>query len=131
MVLFFSARTLVQQKRMIQTWSLDFMSFLSSSFFFHFFLKSETAKSHLSLCFASSWGGVVWCPTSFCSFLFFSTLFSLRLFLTPPSRLSFFSFFFALVYNASTITHGSLFRFACCRNKQGVEPNLNPNRKPE
>ena len=114
---FSSARALVQQKRMIQTRSLDFILFYLPPFSSISFFKSETAKSHLLLCFASSWGGVVWCPTSFCSFFFsFNTLY-------PQSPFSFslrpldchFFLFFKLIYKASSIACGSLFRFTCCR----------------
>ena len=72
--IFFSDRTLVKKKSMPQAWSLNFLLFSSPPFFS--FLKSETAKFHLSLHFTSSWVGAVWCPKTPLFFFFSNTLFS-------------------------------------------------------
>ena len=51
------------------------MSFLPL-LFFHFFFKSETAKPHLLLYIATSWGGAVWCSKPSCSLFFPNTFYS-------------------------------------------------------
>ena len=90
--------------------------FLIFPLFLSFHFQVETAKSHFSLCFASSWGRVVWCPTPSCSFFFSNTLF-------PPSPFSFslrprdchFFPLIAVVYIGESPHTCFLFRFACCR----------------
>ena len=97
---------------MILTRSLDFMSFLSSPFFLPFLFQVRDRKipSFALFCVLLGWGSVVPHILLFFSFFFQHSFPSVSaLFLTPPSRLSFFFLFFLRKYITRVLSHVALF----------------------